>query len=99
MKKDIAIIILAAGKSTRMKSEKPKVLHELCGRPMLGYLLDLAVSLKARKIVTVLGFKQELVRQFIPVSVKIAIQKKLIGTADAVGVGLKIGRASCRERV
>ena len=88
MKKDISIIILAAGKSTRMKSEKPKVLHELCGRPMLGYLLDLAVSLKARKIVTVLGFKQELVRQFIPVSVKIAIQKKLIGTADAVGVGL-----------
>ncbi|MFA5199093.1 MAG: NTP transferase domain-containing protein, partial [Candidatus Omnitrophota bacterium] len=41
IKKDIAVIILAAGKSTRMKSELPKVLHCLCGRPVLGYVLDL----------------------------------------------------------
>ena len=42
MKKEMAVIILAAGKSTRMKSEVPKVLHKLCGRSMLGYVLDLA---------------------------------------------------------
>ncbi|MFA5005786.1 MAG: NTP transferase domain-containing protein [Candidatus Omnitrophota bacterium] len=88
MKKDIAVIILAAGKSTRMKSETPKVLHELCGRPMLGYVLDLAASLKAKNIVAVLGFKDELVRKIIPSRVKIAIQKKLIGTANAVSAGL-----------
>ena len=88
MKKDIAVIILAAGKSTRMKSELPKVLHPLCGRPMLGYVLDLVASLKPKQVVAVLGYKQELVRKHIPKNVKIAIQKKLIGTADAVKVGL-----------
>ena len=88
MKNNIAVIILAAGKSTRMKSGTPKVLHNLCGRPMLGYVLDLVASLKPEQVVTVLGFKQELVRKFIPKGVKISIQKKLIGTADAVKAGL-----------
>lgn len=88
MKNDIAIIILAAGKSTRMKSDMPKVLHKLCARPMLGYVLDLVAGLKPRQVVAVLGFKQELVRKIIPKGVKIAIQRKLIGTADAVKSGL-----------
>jgi len=88
MKKDIAVIILAAGKSTRMKSDVPKVMHKLCARPMLGYVLDLVTSLKPKQMVAVLGFKQELVRKIIPKGVKIAIQKKLIGTADAVKAGL-----------
>ena len=88
MKNNIAVIILAAGKSTRMKSETPKVLHNLCGRPMLGYVLDLVASLRPKQVVAVLGFKQELVRKIIPKGVKIAIQKKLIGTADAVKTGL-----------
>jgi len=88
MKKEIAVIILAAGKSTRMKSELPKVLHPLCGRPMLGYVLDLVATLKPKQVVAVLGYKHELVRKIIPKGIKIAIQKKLIGTADAVNVGL-----------
>ena len=88
MKKEIAVIILAAGKSTRMKSAMPKVLHKLCGRPMLGYVLDLVATLKPQQVVAVLGYKQELVRKIIPKGIKIAIQKKLIGTADAVKVGL-----------
>ncbi len=88
MKNNIAVIILAAGKSTRMKSETPKVLHKLCGRPMLGYVLDLVASLKPKKVVAVLGFKQELVRKIIPGGIKVSIQKRLLGTADAVKVGL-----------
>jgi len=88
MKKKIAVIILAAGKSTRMKSELPKVLHQICGRPMLGYVLDLAGALKPAQVVAVLGYQQELVRKFIPKGIKIAIQKKLRGTADAVKTGL-----------
>ncbi len=88
MKNDIAVIILAAGKSTRMKSKMPKALHNLCGRPMLGYVLDLVASLKPKQVVAVLGYKQELVRKIIPKGIEIAIQKKLIGTADAVKVGL-----------
>ena len=71
-----------------MKSETPKVLHKLCGRPMLGYVLDLVASLKPKKVVAVLGFKQELVRKIIPGGIKVSIQKRLIGTADAVKVGL-----------
>ncbi len=88
LKNEIAVIILAAGKSTRMKSGLPKVLHKLCGRPMLNYVLDLVTALKPAQTVVVLGHKQELVRQFLPGGVKIAIQKKLIGTADAVKTGL-----------
>ena len=71
-----------------MKSELPKVLHKLCGRPMLGYVLDLVTALKPSVTVAVLGYKQELVREFIPKGIKIAIQKKLIGTADAVKTGM-----------
>ena len=88
IKKEVAVIILAAGKSTRMKSELPKVLHELCGRPMLGYVLDLVTALQPAQVVAVLGYKQELVRKFIPKGIKIVIQKKLIGTADAVKAAL-----------
>jgi len=88
MKNEIAVIILAAGKSTRMKSEMPKVLHKLCGRPMLGYVLDLVTTLKPKHVVAVLGYKQELVRKILPKGVKIVIQNKLLGTADAVKVGL-----------
>ncbi|MFA6358358.1 MAG: NTP transferase domain-containing protein [Candidatus Omnitrophota bacterium] len=88
MKKEIAVIILAAGKSTRMKSEVPKVLHSLCARPILGYVLDLVASLKPKQVVAVLGHKQDLVRKIIPSGVKVVIQKKLIGTADAVKTGL-----------
>jgi len=90
MKNNIAVIILAAGKSTRMKSDMPKVLHKLCGRAMLGYVLELVASLKPKQVVAVLGFKQEMVRKIIPKGIKIAIQKKLIGTADAVKAGLSV---------
>ncbi|MEW6101978.1 MAG: NTP transferase domain-containing protein [Candidatus Omnitrophota bacterium] len=84
MKKDIACIILAAGKSTRMKSDYPKVLHSLCGWPMLGYILDLVSELKIKKAVAVLGYKHAEVRKLIPSGIKVVIQKSLLGTADAV---------------
>ena len=53
--KPLAIIILAAGQGTRMKSEKPKVMHELAGRPMINWLLDACESLEPEKIVVVTG--------------------------------------------
>lgn len=89
MKKDIAVIILAAGKGERMKSDIPKVLHKICGRPMIGYVLDLVKSLRPRQSVIVLGYKQEVVRKEITAGVKVAVQDRLIGTADAVKVALK----------
>lgn len=82
--KDLAVIILAAGKSTRMKSKMPKVLHPLCGRPVLAYVLDLVGKLRPQKTVAVLGFKSEEVLKILPPGVDSVIQKKLVGTADAV---------------
>ncbi|MBU1124410.1 MAG: NTP transferase domain-containing protein [Candidatus Omnitrophica bacterium] len=71
-----------------MKSAVPKVLHTLCGRPMIHYVLDLVKKLKAAKTVVVLGHKHEEVRKELPAGVTVAVQKKLLGTADAVKAGL-----------
>ncbi|MBU1090226.1 MAG: NTP transferase domain-containing protein [Candidatus Omnitrophica bacterium] len=87
--KNLAVIILAAGKSRRMKSDIPKVLHPICSRPMLEYVLDLVRSLRADKTVLVLGHKHELVKKLLKPDVKIAIQRKLLGTADAVKEALR----------
>ena len=84
MKKEIAVIILAAGKGERMKSALPKVMHNICGRAMLAYVLDLARTLKPKKTVVVLGYKHEIVRKELPESALAVIQKNLKGTADAV---------------
>jgi bifunctional UDP-N-acetylglucosamine pyrophosphorylase/glucosamine-1-phosphate N-acetyltransferase len=88
MKKNIACIILAAGKSTRMKSKIPKVLHPLCGRPVLSYVLGLVKDLKIKNVIAVLGHKHEELRKLIPSGIKIALQKNLAGTADAVKTAL-----------
>ena len=87
MNKHLAVIILAAGKGVRMKSQLPKVLHPIAGRPMLGYTLDLARSLKPKLEICVLGHQSRIVRDYIEKEkgkVKIVIQKKLLGSADAV---------------
>lgn len=84
MNKKLAVIILAAGKGTRMKSETPKVLHEICGRPMLEYVLDLVQGLKADKIITVLGYKHQDVKKTLKSKIGVVIQKEINGTAGAV---------------
>jgi bifunctional UDP-N-acetylglucosamine pyrophosphorylase / glucosamine-1-phosphate N-acetyltransferase len=92
--KNTAIIILAAGKSTRMKSHKPKVLHPVCGRPMIGYILDLVKALRVNDTVAVLGYKHETVAKELASGVKVALQKKLIGTADAVKQAMPLVKGS-----
>ncbi|MCX5710527.1 MAG: NTP transferase domain-containing protein, partial [Candidatus Omnitrophica bacterium] len=86
--KNIAAIILAAGKGVRMKSATPKVLHSICGRPMVSYVLDLTRELKLRTTVAVLGVGSAEVKKILPPGVKVAVQIKLVGTADAVKVAL-----------
>jgi bifunctional UDP-N-acetylglucosamine pyrophosphorylase/glucosamine-1-phosphate N-acetyltransferase len=54
-----AAIILAAGKSTRMKSDQPKVLHNLCGRPMLAYVLDACRDAGITEFHVVVGFGKD----------------------------------------
>jgi bifunctional UDP-N-acetylglucosamine pyrophosphorylase/glucosamine-1-phosphate N-acetyltransferase len=75
---------LAAGKGERMRSDIPKALHPICSRPMLSYVLDLAKSLRINKVIFVLGFKHERVKSLLKPGVKVVIQKRLMGTADAV---------------
>ncbi|MCB2229755.1 NTP transferase domain-containing protein [bacterium] len=80
-----AAVILAAGKGKRMKSDLPKVLHEIHGRPMIKILLDTLARLDFDRIVVVIGFKGELVEQSLadyPVS--FAWQREQRGTAHAV---------------
>ncbi|HTY45106.1 MAG TPA: NTP transferase domain-containing protein [Patescibacteria group bacterium] len=84
MHKKVAVIILAAGKGERMKSETPKVLHPICGRPMLAYVLDLVKGLKAEQVVAVLGYKHQQVRAILPGHIKVVLQEQIRGTADAV---------------
>ncbi|MCA1696283.1 MAG: NTP transferase domain-containing protein, partial [Actinobacteria bacterium] len=50
-----AVIILAAGEGTRMRSSTPKMLHEICGRTMLGHVLAAAEPLKADRTVVIVG--------------------------------------------
>ena len=58
-------IILAAGKSTRMKSRRPKPLHEICGRPMLHYVLNACYEAGCHRVMVVIGFgKEEILAEF-----------------------------------
>ena len=56
-------IILAAGKGTRMKSDLPKVLHPVCGRPMLAYVLDTARQAGSSRLLVVVGHRADLVKE------------------------------------
>jgi len=89
-----AIIILAAGKGTRMKSSKAKILHEIAGRPMIMHALDSTKNLKAQKKIVVISPDMDEVKQVIiseEPSVEIILQHDALGTGHAV--------ASAREAV
>ena len=77
------VIILAAGKGTRMKSDTPKVLHLLCGVPIIDHVLETASAVSSL-IDVVLGHQSPLVRAHLGRGVHVVLQPKLLGTADAV---------------
>lgn len=78
---EIRAIILAAGKGTRLKSDIPKVLHHICGKPALSYIVDLVRSLKTYVVV---GFGTKEVQKAIGSGVEYILQDQLLGTGDAV---------------
>ena len=85
----LTVIILAAGKGTRMKSENPKVLFNAAGKPMINYSIDLSRQLNPDKIVVVTGAGAEKVKEHLQnSSVEFAMQKEQNGTADAVMAAL-----------
>lgn len=87
---NIAAIILAAGKGTRMKSDKAKVLHLLAGRPIIGYVLETAVNVFGRNIIVVIGNQADSVRQTVAeaADVGFAHQYEQLGTGHAVQCAL-----------
>ncbi|MCX8111468.1 MAG: NTP transferase domain-containing protein [Syntrophorhabdaceae bacterium] len=79
------VIILAAGKAERMKSEKPKVLHEIMGKPMIGYVIERAKELATDNITVVVGFGREKIIPFISLyNVNFTVQTEQKGTGHAV---------------
>lgn len=80
----LATIVLAAGKGTRMRSATPKVLHDVCGRPLIDHVLDVAHQVGSLKTCVVLGHGIEKVQQRLPKGVLTVEQKQLLGTGDAV---------------
>src|SRR5580693_4337055 len=79
-------IILAAGKSTRMKSALPKVIHEVCGRPMVEYVIDAVRQAGVQRIVLVVGHGAETVRSLFSdqPGIEFALQAEQRGTGHAV---------------
>ncbi len=67
-----------------MNSDLPKVLHPVCGKPIIQYVLDIARTVSSLKNYVVLGFRNDIVCRALPADAQVVIQKKLLGTADAI---------------
>lgn len=80
----LAVVVLAAGEGTRMKSRLPKVLHPIAGRPMIQYVLDAVAELVDEKPVLVIGYGADLMRQELGDAVTYVLQEQQLGTGHAV---------------
>ena len=86
-----SVIILAAGKGTRMRSSLPKVLQPLAGRPLLGHVIETAKKLNADNIITIYGHGGDKVQQaFAQENVQWVEQAEQLGTGHAVKVTLPV---------
>ena len=88
MIKDLKTVILAAGKGTRMKSDTPKVLHEIFSKPILGRVLDSAILSGSKENIVVTGHGADKVEKYISAAygdyAVCALQEKQLGTAHAL---------------
>ncbi len=81
---ELAVVILAAGQGTRMKSDLPKVLHPLAGRPLVTYAIEMARTLASARPVLVVGHRAEAVRKAVDDDVALVEQTEQLGTGHAV---------------
>lgn len=77
-------VVLAAGQGTRMKSKLYKVLHPVCGKPMVQHVTDQLNKLELSELITVVGFGAETVQEQLGDSSKYVIQEEQLGTGHAV---------------
>lgn len=82
--RELAVLVLAAGQGTRMKSERNKVLHELAGRPMLGFSLAAAEELEPSRLGVVVGNDADDVREAYAGRASFVLQAEQLGTGHAV---------------
>ncbi|MCB0394608.1 MAG: bifunctional UDP-N-acetylglucosamine diphosphorylase/glucosamine-1-phosphate N-acetyltransferase GlmU, partial [Bdellovibrionales bacterium] len=88
----LTIIILAAGKGTRMKSPLPKVVHPVAGEPMIRRIARISKGIEDAEVRIVVGFGRALVEQIVePLGATCVVQEKQAGTADAVRVACEAG--------
>ena len=85
----LRVIILAAGKGTRMNSELPKVVHSILNKAMINYVLDTATAFKPQRTYIVVGYKRELVENVVSNTnskIEYIYQKQQRGTGHAIKV-------------
>lgn len=80
----ISSVVLAAGHGTRMKSELPKMLHPLAGKPLVMHALSAAAALTGEPPVVVVGHGEDAVRKAVGGAARFALQEKQLGTGNAV---------------
>lgn len=84
--RDVAAVVLAAGAGTRMKSKKPKVAHEILGKPLVRWVVDSARSAGVGKVIVVVGHAREQVVPLVEADAETVVQEEQNGTAGAVAV-------------
>jgi bifunctional UDP-N-acetylglucosamine pyrophosphorylase/glucosamine-1-phosphate N-acetyltransferase len=84
MMKQSKTIILAAGQGTRMHSQKPKVLHQVCGKNILDYVVEVSRAAGIDDIGVIVGYQADVVTASLPPEVAIMLQKEQLGTGHAV---------------
>jgi len=90
--RQLAVVVLAAGEGTRMKSATPKILHEIAGLPLIGHVLSTAHSLGANHVVAVLRHERERIENYVKAfypNTAIALQDEIPGTGRAVEAALE----------
>ena len=92
-------IVLAAGLGTRMRSRRPKVLHPVCGRPMLAHVLDAARAVGSRPPLVVYSPATAAIRDAFEGRAQFALQAETLGTADALRAALQVAPSDVDECV
>lgn len=82
--KYVMTIIMAAGKGTRMKSNKSKLVHKIYDKELVKRVAEVANGIGADEIITVVGYLKEQIQEVLGDSVKYAYQEELLGTGHAV---------------
>src|ERR1700738_5275140 len=77
-------IVLAAGQGKRMKSKLYKVMHPVCGKPMVGHIIDILEQIQVDRKVVIVGHGAEMVQSYLGTRAEYALQAERLGTGHAV---------------